>query len=50
MTVSATLAELVLGVKPATLRKWHERGQVRRYDRGMYDLGDVLERIKLEPH
>lgn len=46
-TVTAELAERVLGIKPATLRKWVQRGYVRRVGRARYDLGDVRERWML---
>jgi predicted site-specific integrase-resolvase len=43
-TITAELAERVLGIKPATLRKWVERGYVRRVGRARYDLDDVRAR------
>jgi predicted site-specific integrase-resolvase len=43
-TISAELAERVLGIKPATLRKWVERGHVRKVGRALYDLDDVRAR------
>lgn len=43
-TVTAEMAEKVLGIKPATLRKWVQRGYVRRVGRSLYDLDDVRKR------
>lgn len=43
-TITAELAERVLGINPATLRKWVERGHVRKTGRDRYDLDDVRAR------
>jgi predicted transcriptional regulator of viral defense system len=43
-TITAEQAEKLLGIKPATLRKWVERGHVRRLRHGVYDLDDVRAR------
>lgn len=40
---SATI-EAVLGIPPATLRKWVERGHVKRVGRDLYDGDTVIER------
>jgi hypothetical protein len=40
---SATI-ESVLGVPPATLRKWVERGHVTKLGRDLYDGDSVIER------
>lgn len=41
MTVTAAEVEATLGIPPATLRSWHQRGKVRRYGRDRYDADDV---------
>lgn len=42
-TTTAKAAER-MGIDPRTLRKWVERGHVRRYGRDRYDAGDVAAR------
>lgn len=49
-TVTAELAQRVLGINPSTLRTWVERGYVRKLGRDRYDLDDVRARwLKLAP-
>jgi predicted site-specific integrase-resolvase len=45
MTVTAAQVLAVLGINPATLRKWVERGKVRRYGRDAYDVDDVAAEV-----
>lgn len=41
---TAATIEAVLGVRPATLRKWVERGHVTRVGRDLYDGDSVIAR------
>lgn len=41
---TAAQVEAVLGVKPATLRKWVQRGHVRKVGRDLYDETTLLAR------
>lgn len=43
-TISAELAEQMLGIKPGTLRQWVARGYVHKHGRDRYDLDDVRAR------
>lgn len=45
LTTTAAAVEQVLGVKAATLRKWVERGLVRKHGRDRYDVADIVERL-----
>lgn len=40
----AATIEAVLGVPASTVRKWVERGHVRKYGRDLYDGDDVINR------
>jgi phage terminase Nu1 subunit (DNA packaging protein) len=42
VTVTSALAHAVLGIKPATLRKWVQRGHVRKLGRDLYDADTVI--------
>lgn len=41
-TYTSATIETVLGVRPATLRKWVERGKVARVGRDLYDGDSVI--------
>lgn len=42
--ITAAQARQLLGINPATLRKWVERGHVRKLGRDRYELEDVRDR------
>lgn len=44
-TTTAAAVEAVLGVKPATLRKWVQRGHVRKLGRDRYVLADIQAQL-----
>ena len=41
MTVTAAQVLATLGIPPATLRSWAQRGKVRRYGRDLFDADDI---------
>jgi DNA-binding transcriptional MerR regulator len=43
-SITAELAQRVLGINPSTLRTWVQRGYVRKLGRDRYDLEDVRKR------
>jgi predicted transcriptional regulator of viral defense system len=44
--ITAAEVQRQTGLKPATLRKWVQRGKVRRYGNGAYDIDDIAAELR----